>query len=85
MPINPPPQAVSVFKMTNNSSMINTILVRFVMRSALLFLLAPEPFIFAETLYTVVPYRFIPGGMAFLVAAAVAGFFAAKHLVFSFR
>ncbi len=85
MPVNPPPQAVSVFKMTNNSSIINAILVRFVMRSVLLFLLAPEPFISAETLYTVVPYRFIPGGMAFLVSAAVAVFFTVKHLVFSFR
>ena len=65
--------------------MINAILVRFVMRSVLLFLLAPEPFISAETLYTVVPYRFIPGGMAFLVAAAVAVFFAAKHLVLPFH
>ena len=85
MPVNPPPQAVSAFKITNASSIINAILVRFVMKSSLLFLLAPEPIISAEALYAVVPHRFIPGCMAFLVAAAVAVFFAVKHLVFSFR
>ena len=85
MPVNPPPQAVSAFKTTNASSIINAILSRFVMKSSLLSLFAPEPFIFAESLYAVVPHRFIPGGMAFLVAAAVAVFFAAKHLVFSFH
>ena len=85
MPVNPPPQAVSAFKMTTASSIINTVLARFVMRSSLLSLFAPEPFISAESLHAVVPYRFIPGGMAFFVAAAVAVFFAVKHLVFPFH
>jgi hypothetical protein len=55
------------------------------MRSSLLSLFAPEPFISAESLHAVVSYRFIPGGMAFFVAAAVAVFFAAKHLVLPFH